>query len=95
LLGLWHKYRRSLQEARASALLLQLVDELFTYPAMTNSMAAQKLSVTPRSAQLNIDKLQKANILKEATGRSRNRVYIAPEIISIVEEGDLPIDEDH
>lgn len=86
LLGLWHKYRASLQEARASALLLQLVDELFSYPAITNSLAAQKLSVTPRSAQLNIEKLQKANILMETTGRARNRVYIAPEIISILED---------
>jgi Fic family protein len=85
LLNLWQKYRNELQEARASALLLQLVDELFSYPAITNSMAAQRLSITPRSAQLNIEKLQKANILKEATGRHRNRIYIAPEIISIIE----------
>lgn len=85
LLNLWQKYRNELQEARASALLLQLVDELFSYPAITNSMAAQRLSITPRSAQLNIEKLQKANILEEATGRHRNRIYIAPEIISIIE----------
>ena len=94
LLGLWHKYRASLQEARASALILQLVDELFSYPAITNALAAHTLSITPRSAQLNIDKLQKAHILIEATGRSRNRVYIAPEIISIIENPDLPADED-
>lgn len=86
LLGLWQKYRTRLQGARASALLLQLVDELFSYPAITNAAAARKLSVTPRSAQLNIDKLRNANILQEATGRQRNRIYIAPEIISIIEQ---------
>jgi Fic family protein len=86
LLSLWKRYRIELQAARASALLLQLVDELFNYPAITNSIAAQKLGVTPRSAQLNIDKLQKARILQEATGRARNRVYIAREIISIIEQ---------
>jgi Fic family protein len=86
LLGLWQKYRTRLQEARASALLLQLVDELFSYPAITNAVAARKLSVTPRSAQLNIDKLRNADILQEATGRQRNRIYIAPEIISIIEQ---------
>jgi Fic family protein len=86
LLDLWQKYRSDLQAARASALLLQLVDELFAFPAITNSIAAQKLSVTPRSAQLNIEKLLTAGILKEATGKQRNRVYVAPEIISIVEE---------
>jgi Fic family protein len=88
LLALWQKYRKDLQEARASALLLQLVDELFSYPAITNHTAAEKLSVTPRSAQLNIEKLERANILREATGKQRNRVYIAPEIISIIEEGE-------
>lgn len=88
LLTLWKKYRSDLQEARASALLLQLVDELFSYPAITNRTAAQKLSVTPRSAQLNIEKLERANILREATGKLRNRIYVAPEIISIIEQGE-------
>ena len=88
LLALWQKYRADLQETRASALLLQLVDELFSYPAITNRSAAQKLSVTPRSAQLNIEKLERANILREATGKLRNRVYVAHEIISIIERGE-------
>jgi Fic family protein len=89
LLGLLQKYRNALQEARASALLLQLVDDLFSYPAITTAMAAQKLSVTPRSAQLNIKKLQDAGILEEATGKQRNRIYIAPEIISIIERSEV------
>ncbi len=88
LLMLWQKYRTDLQQARASSLLLQLIDELFTYPAITNSIAAEKLSVTPRAAQLNIEKLQNANILREITGKRRNRVYIASEIISVIEQID-------
>lgn len=86
LLGLLHHCRSRMQEARASALLLQLVDELFVSPAITTRGASERLSVTPRSAQLNIDKLVAAGILKEATGRRRNRVYVAREILSIVEE---------
>lgn len=86
LLNLWQKYRSDLQAARASALLLQLVDQLFAFPAISNNIAAQKLSVTPRSAQLNIEKLVRAGILREATGKQRKRVYVAPEIISIVEK---------
>ncbi len=86
LLALWRSYRSKMQAARASALLLRLVDDLFEYPALTNPLASKRLSVTPRAAQLNINKLLDAAILKEATGRARNRVYIAPEIISIIEE---------
>jgi Fic family protein len=85
LLSLWQKYRERMQEARASALLLQLVDELFAYPVITNRIASDKLSITPRSAQKNIEKLIASKILQEATGKQRNRVYVASEIISIIE----------
>ncbi len=88
LLALWQQYRTKLQAARASALLLQLVDRLFSLPVITTRRAAQLLSVTPRSAQLNIDKLRDANILRETTGKPRNRIYIASEIISIIEQNE-------
>jgi hypothetical protein len=43
------------------------------------------LKVTHRSAQLNIEKLIRKGILKEATGKQRNRVFIAPQIVKIIE----------
>ena len=89
LLALWHRYRTTLQEARASALLLQLVDDLFADPAITNPGAARRLGITPRSAQLNINKLVAAGILVEATGQKRNRVYAAPAIIDIADQPDM------
>ena len=85
LLNLWQEYRRKLQSPRASALSLQLVDELFSYPAMTIAWAAKRLDVTPRSAQLNIEKLVHAEILREETGKRRNRVFVASEIVRIIE----------
>lgn len=88
LLKLWQAYRERLQAARASALLLQLVDDLFADPAISNPGASKRLNITPRSAQQNINKLIEAGILKEATGRRRNRVYIAPDIIHIIEKDD-------
>ena len=85
LLSIWSGYRTTLQELRASALLLSLVDELFSYPAISTRMASNALGVTPRSAQLNINKLIDAGILEEATGQKRNRVYVAREIIAAIE----------
>jgi len=85
LLDLRQEYREKLQSARASALLLQLVDELFSYPAITVASAAGRLNITPRAAQLNIDKLVRADILREATGRQRNRIFIAPDVVRIIE----------
>lgn len=87
LLSAWMGYREQLLAKRASALSLQLVDELFQEPAISVSQAAKKLAVTPRSAQQNIDKLMEEGILIEATGRRRNRIFTAPAILRILEEG--------
>ncbi len=89
VLSLWNNYRNTLQEARASALLLSLVDKLFSFPAINTKIAARVLNVTPRSAQLNIDKLVNAGILEEVTGQRRNRVYAAREIISTIDKVDI------
>ncbi len=86
LLALWHGYIERMQEARSSALILRLVDELFVYPVVTNRIVSDKHSITPRSAQMNIEKLVSSGILREATGRQRNRVYISQEILSIIEK---------
>ncbi|HOU59328.1 MAG TPA: Fic family protein [Kiritimatiellia bacterium] len=85
LLALRQAYREKLQEARASALLLQIVDDLFLYPAITNPGTSKRLGITPRAAQLNIDKLVTVGILTEATGQRRNRVYVAAEIVHVLE----------
>jgi Fic family protein len=85
LCSLWDEYRGRLQSARSSALALKLVDDLFELPVVTVAKAAKTLGVTPHSAQSNIDKLVKQNILAEATGKQRNRLYMAPEIIDIIE----------
>ena len=89
LMDLREAYRTKLQSARASALLLQLVDELFSIPAVTIPGVTKRLNVTSRSAQLNVDKLIEARILREVTGRQRNRVFVAPEIVSIAEAQEI------
>jgi Fic family protein len=85
LLSLWQEYRAKIQSARSSALQLRLVDQLFAYPAITTNQASKLLKVTHRSAQLNIDKLIHKGILKEVTGKQRNRVFVAPQIVRIIE----------
>jgi Fic family protein len=84
LLELWQNYRGRMQTARSSALALDLIDSLFSSPAITIPMAASRLKVTYASAQLNIAKLVEKGILNEVTGNRRNRVYIAPEILNVI-----------
>jgi Fic family protein len=85
LLRLWQDYRGEFQSARSSALQLRLVDQLFANPAITANQAVKLLKVTHRSAQLNLEKLVRKGILKEATGKQRNRIFVAPHIIKIIE----------
>ncbi len=63
----------------------RLIDELVEAPAITIPSAAKLLGVTPRAAQLNVDKLIDIGILSEATGRRRNRIFVAREIINTIE----------
>lgn len=79
------EYLRRVQTARASALLPKLVDQLFINPAITASRAAAALNVQFSSAQKTIDKLVRFGIVKELTGRKRNRIYLATEILKAIE----------
>jgi Fic family protein len=90
LLDLWRDYRQKMQTARAPALLLQLVDALFEQIAITIPQAAKLLKVTPRSAQQNIEKLENAGVLHEVTGKARNRIYLALEIVAALEGSEQP-----
>ena len=85
LLHLRKEYEGRFTGSRASLLPIRLLDELFANPVMTAHRAAARLQITPKSAQMNIEKLIAAAILQETTGRQRNRVYAAPEIIHILE----------
>lgn len=89
LLDLHQQYRNKMQSARSSALLLRLIDELFAHPVTTVTVAAETLEVTPRSARQNIEKLIAAGILKEASGRQRYQIFIATEIVKVLEAVEL------
>ena len=86
LLSLQGDYRELLQSARSSALTLKLVDSLFETPYLTMQRAASMLGVTNRTSQRHIQKLVETGILEEATGETRNRVYLARDILGVIEK---------
>ncbi len=85
LLEIQTKYRMHVQKARTSALVSRLIDLLLFSPVITAPFLAKHFKITQRAAQNNIDKLISVGILKEVTGRLRNRMYVAEEIISVLE----------
>jgi Fic family protein len=89
LMALWQDFRKRLQTARMSILAQNLVDQLFQQPAMSVGLAQQVLGVTFASAQNNVMRLVALGILKEVTGRKRDRIFIAPEILHLTGASDL------
>ena len=86
LLQLRQHYREGMQSTRSSPLVLQLVDRLFSSPAVTATQVSEMLGVTTVSAQRTIERLETAGVLVEVTGQRRNRVYMAPEIVDVLEK---------
>lgn len=90
LLALRQEYRKKLQAQKAPSHTLELMELLFIEPVITVPGAKTRLKVTMRSAQQNVDKLLRAGIVKEVTGKARYRVYVAQKIMQVVEADQAP-----
>jgi len=84
LLALRDRYHDSVRTARSSGLLAKLIDELFRVPSITIGRATELLHVTPAAASYNLKKLVAHGIVTEVTGRTRDRFYVAREILTVV-----------
>jgi Fic family protein len=82
------EYREALHAKRSSATLLRMCDRLFKNPVFSPNSISKALDLTYVSAQKNIDKLVDAGILREITGRKRGRIYVAQQVMEILEKRD-------
>lgn len=85
LQALREQYRTRVQQTRAAARLLQVVDLLFAQPLVTVAVVQDALKIHFPNAQRYVEQLVVAGILKEITGRERNRIYRAEEIFRAIE----------
>lgn len=83
--------RRRAFRARSSS--LRALDVLYQYPVVTVSRLATLLKVSYPSASLAVQQLQEIGVLEERTGYLRNRIFSAPEALSILNRpfGETPI----
>ena len=79
-------YRQQVQAERAAVRLLQAIDLLFARPVVTVRDLETALSVSFSTAQRYVNQLEQAGLLREITGRARNRVYCAVEILRMLED---------
>jgi Fic family protein len=84
LLDLRQQYHRRFQSDRSSARIIRLIDELFQSPSITIRRAASILDITAQGAANNVHKLEEAGIVREITGRTRNQVFVADEILAFL-----------
>lgn len=81
-----HKqYTTILQEGKASSNAFRLLDDVFINPYVTVPMAAKSLAVTYPGAQGVIARLESAGILKAEPGKWRPRLYLARDLLNVLE----------
>lgn len=85
LFELRETYRERLQREGARANLLAAVDHLFARPVTDIRDLAQVLGVTFEAARRLVNSLEEEGVLEEITGRRRNRVYAAPEMMRLLQ----------
>ena len=80
-----HTYHELVKNERAADRLMQAIDVLLERPILSIRQLEGAMDIPYRSAQRYIEKLEQLGILREVTGRTRNRVYQANAILSILE----------
>ena len=84
LLDLHAKYRQELQQARASALLVSLVDLIFESPVISIPLAKARLGVSYNAAKNNIDKMVVRGFLIPLDFGERPKLFLAKSVSDAV-----------
>lgn len=86
LITLREAYRERLKDDRASATTFQIVDDLFSTPALNVNEIAQRTNASKPTAYKLVKRLERLGILTEYTGKVRDRDWIARELINVIEQ---------
>ena len=84
ILELQKKYQQQLQKISVSAPVFQLLDMLFFNPFVSLPGISEYLKITWPTAKASVERLVKLGILEEVSGRKRNRIYCARELLDIL-----------
>jgi Fic family protein len=79
------EWRDRLLQAKASAMLLRLADNLFVTPVVTIPQIQRLLNVAYHTAASYADKLAKADIIQPQGAPTYGKMYVAEEILKVVE----------
>jgi len=78
------RYQEKTKNHKQAINLLNVVDLLFKNPFIQINQIAKQLSITYPTAKKAVENLIRLNILKSATEKERNKLFVAHEILDIV-----------
>ncbi len=91
LLEHYETYRTKLKEGkRVPQEAARILDHVFANPFVSIARHAQRVGISYWKAQRGVEYWINEGLLQEATGRNRNRIYIAKEILQIMAAPSLP-----
>jgi Fic family protein len=90
LLELRERYRQRFGSG-APVRTLEIIEHLFESPVLTSAQLTSRYDIPQSSAQSAIRFLEREGVLRETTGRRRDRVYLAEEISTIISKQQDPI----
>lgn len=79
------RYETLVQADRNPQRMTAVIDYIFTRPILTVRQVETALKIPYLAATRYIEKLVQANVLQETTGYARNRIFLAHEIFSVLE----------
>jgi Fic family protein len=86
LLSLRVDYQELIRVGRRQERLEQVLDLIFQRPILNVRQAEAALGIPYMTAERCIERLVQAGILREITGKARNRIYRADEILAVIEK---------
>jgi Fic family protein len=92
LLQLFNEDQKKIEGlGRAATSVLRLHADMQSQPLLSVPRAAKRIGVTQPTIQSAIGHLEKLGIVREITGRPRNRLYSYDRYLSILDEGTEPL----
>ncbi len=86
LITLREGFHSRLKDAKCNARYFEIIDELFSMPAINIHEIVERCGVSKPTAASMVEKLESLTILKEYTGRERDRDWVARDIIQVIED---------
>lgn len=84
------RYQPFVEADRNAVRMSKVMDFLFSRPILSIKQAAKGLDIPVKTAGAYLSRLEKAGIVREITGFSRNRVYQADDILQVIQTSAAP-----